>query len=61
MVATFDYKGFAKDLTKEAEKSIPEDIALKHKFWIKFIILLLLQEKHFLMTIQLKVPILQKL
>lgn len=31
MVATFDYKGFAKDLTKEAEKSIPEDIALKHK------------------------------
>ncbi len=31
MVATFDYKGFAKNLTKEAEKSIPEDIALKHK------------------------------
>ena len=31
MVATFDYKGFAKDLTKQAEGVMPEDIALKHK------------------------------
>ncbi len=31
MVATFDYKGFAKDLTKQAESVMPEDIALKHK------------------------------
>ena len=31
MVATFDYKSFAKDLTKQAEDFIPEDIALKHK------------------------------
>ena len=31
MVATFDYKGFAKDLTKQAEDVMPEDIALKHK------------------------------
>lgn len=31
MVATFDYKDFAKDLTKEAEKSIPRDIELEHK------------------------------
>lgn len=31
MVAAFDYKSFAKDLTKQAEKSIPEDIALEHK------------------------------
>ena len=31
MPATFDYKGFAKDLTKQAENVMPEDIALKHK------------------------------
>lgn len=31
MVATFDYKGFAKDLTKQAEDSMPEDIASEHK------------------------------
>ena len=31
MVATFDYKGFAKDLTKQAEDFIPQDIALEHK------------------------------
>lgn len=31
MVATFDYKGFAKDLTKQAEDVMPEDIAVKHK------------------------------
>ena len=31
MTATFDYKGFAKDLTKQAESVMPEDIALKHK------------------------------
>ncbi len=31
MVATFDYKGFAKDLTKQAEQNIPQDIALEHK------------------------------
>lgn len=31
MVAAFDYKGFAKDLTKQAEQSIPEDIALRYK------------------------------
>ncbi len=31
MTATFDYKGFAKDLTKQAEGIMPEDIALKHK------------------------------
>ena len=31
MVATFDYKGFAKDLTKQAEDFIPKDIALEHK------------------------------
>lgn len=31
MAATFDYKVFAKDLTKEAEKNIPDDIALEHK------------------------------
>ena len=31
MVATFNYKNFAKDLTKQAEEVIPEDIALQHK------------------------------
>lgn len=31
MVATFDYKGFAKDLTKQAEGSMPQDIAAEHK------------------------------
>ncbi len=31
MTAVFDYKNFAKDLTKQAEGSIPEDIALSHK------------------------------
>lgn len=31
MPATFDYKGFAKDLTKQAENVMPEDIALKYK------------------------------
>ncbi len=31
MVATFDYKGFAKDLTKQAECVMPQDIALKYK------------------------------
>ena len=31
MVATFDYKGFAQNLTKQAEDFLPEDIALKHK------------------------------
>ncbi len=31
MSALFDYKGFAKDLTKQAEGVMPEDIALCHK------------------------------
>ena len=31
MVATFDYKGFAKNLTKQAENVLPEDIATEHK------------------------------
>lgn len=31
MTALFDYKGFAKDLTKQAENNIPKDIALNHK------------------------------
>ncbi len=31
MVATFDYKGFAKNLTKQAENIMPDDIASKHK------------------------------
>lgn len=31
MTATFDYKGFAKSLTKQAEDNIPKDIALEHK------------------------------
>ena len=31
MTATFDYKGFAKDLTKQAAKVMPEDIASEHK------------------------------
>ena len=31
MTATFDYKGFAKDLTKQAEHAMPKDIALEHK------------------------------
>ena len=31
MTASFDFKSFAKDLTKQAETSIPEDIALEHK------------------------------
>ena len=31
MVATFDYKGFAKNLTKQAEGVLPEDIATEHK------------------------------
>lgn len=31
MSTTFNYKEFAKDLTKQAEGSIPEDIALAHK------------------------------
>lgn len=31
MTATFDYKGFAKDLTKQAQDSMPEDIANTHK------------------------------
>ena len=31
MTSTFDYKGFAKDLTKQAEDSLPNDIALQHK------------------------------
>ncbi len=31
MVASFDYKGFAKELTKQAESVIPEDIAVKCK------------------------------
>ena len=31
MSATFDYKAFAQDITKQAESSIPKDIALQHK------------------------------
>lgn len=31
MVATFDYKGFAKNLKKQAEQVMPEDIASEHK------------------------------
>lgn len=31
MTAVFDYKNFAKDLTKQAEGSIPQDIASAHK------------------------------
>lgn len=31
MTATFNYRDFAKDLTKQAENSMPEDIALEHK------------------------------
>lgn len=31
MIDTFDFKGFAKDLTKQAEGNIPRDIALQHK------------------------------
>lgn len=31
MTSTFDYKGFAKNLTKQAEGSMPDDIALEHK------------------------------
>ena len=31
MAATFDFKGFAKDLKKQAEQVIPEDIASEHK------------------------------
>lgn len=31
MVATFDYKNFAKDLKKQAEQVIPDDIASEHK------------------------------
>ncbi len=31
MAVEFDYKGFAKDLTKQAESNIPKDIALHHK------------------------------
>ena len=31
MVATFDFKGFAKNLTKQAENIMPDDIASKHK------------------------------
>lgn len=31
MTATFDYKGFAKDLTKQARNSMPDDIASGHK------------------------------
>ena len=29
--SAFDYKSFAKDLTKQAESSFPEDISLEHK------------------------------
>lgn len=31
MTATFNYKDFAKNLTKQAEEVMPEDIALQHK------------------------------
>lgn len=31
MTAVFDFEGFAKDLTKQAESSMPKDIALQHK------------------------------
>jgi len=31
MASTFDYKDFAKDLTKQAEEFIPNDIAARHK------------------------------
>ena len=31
MTATFDYENFAKNLTKQAEDVLPEDIALQHK------------------------------
>lgn len=31
MTATFDYKGFAKDLTKQAKISMPQDIASRHE------------------------------
>ena len=31
MTSTFDYKGFAQDLTNQAESSMPNDIALRHK------------------------------
>ena len=31
MTSTFDYKDFAKSLTKQAENSMPSDIALQHK------------------------------
>lgn len=31
MTTAFDYKGFAKDLTKQAEGSMPDDIASAHK------------------------------
>lgn len=31
MTVDFDYEGFAKDLTKQAENNMPKDIALQHK------------------------------
>ena len=31
MSIDFDYKGFANNLTKQAEHNIPKDIALNHK------------------------------
>lgn len=31
MTATFDFEGFAKDITKQAENNMPRDIALQHK------------------------------
>ncbi len=31
MTSTFDYKSFAQDLTDQAESSMPNDIALRHK------------------------------
>ena len=31
MTTVFDYKSFAKDLTKQAESSMPDDIAISHK------------------------------
>lgn len=31
MTATFNYKDFAKDLTKQAEEVMPDDIAMEHK------------------------------
>lgn len=63
MTATFDFKGFAKDLKKQAEQVMPEDIASEHKkeFLDRIYDFTYIAGEAFSMMTQLKMQILQGL